>query len=200
MQSQMELRERTGAALADLVEEEIPAALVDGEMSQRLNDLSERLKAQGMSIDEWVARSGRPAEDIVAELRETAERSVRVDLALRAVADSEAIECTDEDLDTEIAQVAERVGLREREVRKQFECAQQVPAVRSDVRKRKAFDWLLERVEIVDEDGHTIDRDALVLEADGDDDVSASAADLDVDEDAGVHETAQADENSEDHE
>ena len=34
----------------------------------------------------------------------------------------------------------------------------QFPAVRSDLRKRKALDWLVEHVEIVDEDGTPIDR------------------------------------------
>jgi trigger factor len=204
LQAQMQLREATSEALAALVEEDIPDALVDREVSQRLNDLAQRLQAQGQTLDEWVARQGRPADDIVAELRETATQAVRVDLALRAVADAEGIECTDEDLEKEYAQIAEQMQIRAREVRKQFERAQQVPAVRSDVRKRKAFDWLLERVEIVDEDGHIIDRDALVLEADEVGGVSASATDLDVDND--VHEVAppagteMADDNSEDDE
>jgi trigger factor len=43
-------------------------------------------------------------------------------------------------------------------VRREFERGGQLAAVRSDVRKRKALDWLLERVEIVDEDGQPIDR------------------------------------------
>jgi trigger factor len=182
VQAQANLREQTGESLAALVEEEVPQPLIDQEVSQRLNDLGMRLQAQGMTLDDWVARSGRSADDIVAELRETAAQAVRVDLALRAVADAEAVECTDQDLEQEFAQVAERMGMKAKEVRKQFERAQQVAAVRSDIRKRKAFDWLLERVEIVDEDGHTIDRDALVLEADEVDDVSASGTDLDLDD------------------
>jgi hypothetical protein len=36
------------------------------------------------------------------------------------------------------------------------------------VRKRKALDWLLERVEIVDEDGHAIDRADLEVGQDSD--------------------------------
>jgi trigger factor len=204
VQAQMNFREKTGECLAELVEEDMPEALIDKEVSERLNDLAMRLQAQGMTLEDWVAQSGRSADEIVAELRETAAQAVRVDLALRAVAEAEAIECTDEDLEMEFAQVAERMNLRAREVRKQFERAQQVPAVRSDIRKRKAFDWLLERVEIVDEDGHTIDRDALVLEAEEVGGVSASAGELDGDD--GVHEVAppagaaQADENSEDDE
>ena len=38
-------------------------------------------------------------------------------------------------------------------MREQFERAEQMPAVRSDIRKRKALEWLVEHVEIVDEDG-----------------------------------------------
>jgi hypothetical protein len=34
-------------------------------------------------------------------------------------------------------------------------------AVRSDVRKGKALDWLLDHVEVKDTDGNPVDRDAL---------------------------------------
>jgi hypothetical protein len=36
--------------------------------------------------------------------------------------------------------------------------------VRSDLRKRKALEWLIEHVEIVDEQGNPIDRSALRVE------------------------------------
>jgi trigger factor len=163
VQAQMALREKTGEVLAELVEEEIPDPLIAQEMQQRLQDLSMRLEAQGMNLDTWIAMSGKEPDEVVADLRETATTAVKVDLALRAVAEAEGIECTDEDLEQEYAQVAERLNLKAKEVRRQFERAEQVPAVRSDVKKRKAFDWLLERVEIVDEDGTTIDRADLEL-------------------------------------
>jgi trigger factor len=169
VQAQMALREKTGEVLAELVEDEIPDALVSQEMQQRLQDLSMRLEAQGMNLDTWIAMSGKQPDEVVEELRETATTAVRVDLALRAVAEAEAIECTDEDLEQEFAQVAERLNIKAKEVRRQFERAEQVPAVRSDVKKRKAFDWLLERVEIVDEHGTTIDRADLELPDTSDD-------------------------------
>jgi hypothetical protein len=36
-----------------------------------------------------------------------------------------------------------------------------MPAVRSDVRKSKALEWLVDHVEVVDEAGHLIDRSQL---------------------------------------
>ena len=41
-------------------------------------------------------------------------------------------------------------------------------AVRSDIRKRKALEWLLERVEVLDPEGATIDRSELELPSDED--------------------------------
>lgn len=174
VQAQMALREKTGEVLAELVEDEIPDPLIAQEMNQRLQDLSMRLEAQGMNLDTWIAMSGKEPDEVVAELRETATTAVRVDLALRAVAEAEGIECSDEDLEQEFAQVAERLNIKAKEVRRQFERAEQVPAVRSDVKKRKAFDWLLERVEIVDEDGKTIDRADLELPDPSDDGADAT--------------------------
>jgi trigger factor len=74
------------------------------------------------------------------------------------VAEAEGIECTDDDLDAELAEVAEQVGEGAEAVRAQFERGGQLAAVRSDVRKRKALDWLIERVEVVDDGGNSIDR------------------------------------------
>jgi trigger factor len=134
-------------------------------MQQRLQDLAMRLQAQGIGLEQWFAMSGQTPEDVSAELRETATQSVKVDLALRAVADAENIDCTDEDIEAEYASVAERVGEDVSVIRERFERAEQVSAVRSDIRKRKALDWLLTHVEIVDEEGLAIDRADLEITA-----------------------------------
>lgn len=168
-QAQMSLREKVGQALAELVEDEIPEAMVNTEMQQRLNDLAMRLEAQGLTLEQWVAMSGKSADEVVEDLRDAARTAVKVDLALRAVAVAEGIECDDDDLDAEIEALAERVGMKPAKVRQQLERADQIAAIRSDIKNRKAFDWLLERVEIVDEDGNVIAREDLELTSSADD-------------------------------
>jgi trigger factor len=157
-QAQAQLRQATGEALAKLVEDEPPEPLVNHEMQHRAQDLALRLQAQGVDPEQWLAASGTTNEQFTSELKEAAQTAVKVDLALRAVADAEDVECTDDDLEEELTSVAERVGEKVGQVRREFERGGQLAAVRSDVRKRKALDWLLERVEIVDEDGQPIDR------------------------------------------
>jgi trigger factor len=192
-QAQSALREGTGQALAKLVEDDVPEALVTHEMNHRAQDLALRLQAQGLTPEQWLAITGKSSEDLTAELREAAETSAKVDLALRAVADAEEIECTDEDLDDELAGVAERVGEPVARVREEFERGGNLSAVRSDVRKRKALDWLLERVEIVDEDGQAIDRADLEVSPDSVSPAPSEAGEGDTD----THETDETDETDE---
>jgi trigger factor len=169
-QAQMALREKVGEALAALVTDELPEALISHEMQDRLQDLAMRLQAQGMQLEQYLTMTGADPETFSQELRETATAGVKVDLALRAVAEAESIECTEDDLTDEIDGVAARVGQSPEEVRDRFERVGQLSAVRSDIKKRKALEWLLERAEVLDPDGATIDRSELELPVDLDDD------------------------------
>ena len=153
-----ELQEKVGQALAELVDIELPESLVSMELNNRLQDLAMRLQAQGIQLEQYLMMTGRTQEQLVDELREAADTSSRVDLGLRAVAVAEGIGCSDEELDAEIEAVAERVGEKPAKVRQQLERNDQIPAVRSDITKRKALEWLLEHVEIVDEHGDPVDR------------------------------------------
>ena len=162
-QAQMALREKTGEALAALVTDDLPEAMVNHEMQERFQDLAMRLQAQGMQLDQYLQMTGTDPEQFSQELRDTATSGVKVDLALRAVAVAEGIDCTDEDLLTELEEVAERVGQSVDEVRERFESVGQISAVRSDIKKRKALEWLLEKVELLDPEGVKIERSELEI-------------------------------------
>jgi trigger factor len=185
MQAQMSLREKVTEALADLVDVEVPEALVNHEMSHRLEDFVMRLQAQGLTLDQWLDSSGQDQGEFVDTLRTTAAQAARFDLGLRAVVAAEEIEATDDDLDAEFAQVAERLELDPAAVRQQFVDADQISQVEADIRMRKALDFLVSTVEIVDEDGNPIDRADFEISAGSDDDEpDDDGADVDLTDDA----------------
>jgi trigger factor len=169
-QARMALQEAVAEALAELVEDDPPEPLIESEMQTRLQDLAMRLGAQGIELGDYMRITGQDPEAFRDDLRTSAERSVRVDLALRAVATSEELEVDDDELDAEIEGVAARVGQPPARVREQFERNHQIPLVRSDLRTRKAMDWVLERVEVVDRDGTVLDREALLADPEHDHD------------------------------
>ncbi|MBV8690057.1 MAG: trigger factor [Actinobacteria bacterium] len=165
VQAQLALRDEAVKALVELVADDMPDALVGSEMDRRLHDLAHRLEAQGADLGQYLAATGKPQEEFVEELKASSSDSVKADLALRAVADAEGIEVSEEDLDEEIVRLSERFGQPPGTLRDQLERADQMAAVRSDLRKAKALEWLLDHVEVVDEEGHPIDRAALTPEA-----------------------------------
>jgi trigger factor len=168
-QAQMALRQGVVDALVALVDEDPPEALVEAEVERRAQDLVARLQAQGATVQQYLEATGQGAEELTAQLREQAVGSAKADLALRAVIEAEHIEATDGDLEEEIGRLAERLEMKPARVRQELERAEQVQAVRSDIKKTKALEWLVAHAEVVDEDGAPVDRAALEPPAEGDD-------------------------------
>jgi trigger factor len=164
MQAQMALQQKGIDALVELVTEDIPEVLVAEELRERIHDLNHRLEHQGIGIEQFLMASGRDEQQLLDELKEGALRGVKADLALRALVDAEDIEISDEELATELAAMAERLDTDVDQVRDELDRAGRLPAVRSDQRKAKAMRWLLDNVELVDEEGNPVSRDDLKVD------------------------------------
>ncbi len=161
VEAQMALQQKTVEALVELVTEEIPDQLVLEELRERIHDLNHRLEGQGMSLGQFLGVTGRSEEEFLEELRAQALQSVKADLALRALVEAEDIQIADEELDEELAAMGSRLEMDADQVRSQLEQAGRLAAVRSDRRKAKAMRWLVDSVELVDENGAPVSRDDL---------------------------------------
>ena len=79
------------------------------------------------------------------------------DLALRAVVVQEHIEANDEEVDREIERLAERVGEKPAKLRRDLERRGVVEAVRSDIARGKALQFLVDHAAVVDEAGDPVE-------------------------------------------
>ena len=156
-------------ALAELVEVEIPDAMVDADLNQRVQGTVEQFQAQGIDLGQWLAATGQGPDDFVESMRGASVEAVKVDLALRAVADAESIEVEPDDFEREYARMAMQYQQKAKDIRKAYEDNEAVPELAAQIRKSKAFDWLLHNVEFVDPDGGAIDRDTLLGHSHDDD-------------------------------
>ena len=161
VEAQLALQQRTVEALVELVTEEVPEQLVLAELRERIHDLNHRLEGQGMGLAQFLGLTGRSEEEFLEELRAGALQSVKADLALRALVAAEEIDLTEEELDEELATMGARLEMDAEQVRTQLERAGRLAAVRSDRRKAKAMRWLMDTVELTDEDGSPVSRDDL---------------------------------------
>ncbi|HEV3402086.1 MAG TPA: hypothetical protein VG078_09730, partial [Acidimicrobiales bacterium] len=148
-------------ALVELVDDEMPRALVAAEMERRQEVLVHRLGHQGVQLEQYLQLTGTSPDQFFAQLEQQSIAAIKADLALRYVAEAEGVEVTDDDVAQEIATMAERQGVDEARIRKALESEDRLPEVLSGIRKSKALEWLIEHTEYVDEDGRVIERSEL---------------------------------------
>ena len=166
MQNQMALRQKAIDALAGLVsDDDVPDVLVDAEVNERIHELQHRLEAQNVGLAEYFQATGTSPDDLLSTVRVDAQTAVKADLALRAVVEAEELPLTDEELEAEVATMADRMGTSPAELRRQLDTAGRTGAVRSELRKRKALEWLLDHVDLFDEEGNPMSRDDLEADA-----------------------------------
>jgi trigger factor len=179
-QARSAVQQNTAEALAALVLDEIPESMIDNEVNARIQDMVQRLQQQGMDVGAYLEAMGMTAESLAAEFREPAEQAVRVDLALRSIAEAEGMNPDDEKLDEQLEVMAGMSGQSATELRERLAEVGQLSVLRADLGKQAAMEWLTENVELIDENGDPIDRAALEIpeeEAEGSDD-SADSTDL----------------------
>jgi trigger factor len=157
LQAQMALRDRVLDELASLVPVEAPDPLVQQDMERRLHDLMHRLEAQGVDIPQYLAATSQDQATFVDGIRAGSTQAVLADLGLRAVVAQEEIEATDEELDAEIDRLAERLGEKPNKVRRDLDQRGVLEAVRSDIARGKALEFLIDHATVVDPEGNTID-------------------------------------------
>jgi trigger factor len=175
MQTQMALRQKTIEALAELVTDDaVPEVLVDAEVNERLHDLQHRLEAQKLGLAEYFQATGTTPDELLGAVRVDAQAAVKADLALRALVEAEELTLSDDELQAEIVTMAERMGTTPTELRRQLDTAGRTGAVRSELRKGKALEWLLDHVELFDEEGNPMSRDDLRADASGEGEIEQS--------------------------
>ncbi len=150
-QAGMLVRDRIAIAVANLVEVDIPEVLVEAEIDGRIRDMAMRLDAQGLEFEGYLEAVGSDIGSLREDYRETAEVSARVDLGLRAVAEAEGLDVEQEDLDSYLEMLASQTNSDVSAVAEMLTGSGRMIEVRADLRKQAALEWLLERVEIVDE-------------------------------------------------
>ena len=179
LEARLLLRERAVDALAEIVSEEMPATLVAAEAERARDALAHRLAERGLTIDQYLKASGQDPNELDAEFERQAVSQVRADLALRALADAEGIVIDDQELAAQVERLASQTNQDARSLAARLARTGGLEQLRSDVRNEKAVAWLVNSVDIVDEQGAPMDR-TLLLEAVGSEEETAVSADAEV--------------------
>lgn len=85
---------------------DIPDAMIDTQVNQMAEDFAQRLKAQGMKLEDYFRFTGMTPDKYIAEIRPQAIKRIQTRLVLEAVAAAEKIEVSEEKYSEELKKMA----------------------------------------------------------------------------------------------
>lgn len=122
---------------------EVPECMFNNRTDEMIQDYSYRLQMQGIDLNTYLTYLGQDMDSFKASFREGAEKQVKSSIALEAIVKAENIEATDDEIDAEVAKLAEQYQMDAEQIKN----AVPVDQLASDIKTRKALDLIVETAE-----------------------------------------------------
>ncbi|MEG7333601.1 trigger factor [Bacillus sp. 0102A] len=135
------LREELVLKASENAEIDVPQAMVDTELDRMLKEFEQRLQMQGMNLELYTQFSGQDEAALKEQMKEDAEKRVKSNLTLEAIAKAENLEVSDEEVDAELSKMAEAYNMPVENIK---QAIGSTDAMKEDLKVRKAIDFLVE--------------------------------------------------------
>ncbi|QTM99990.1 trigger factor [Sediminibacillus dalangtanensis] len=123
-------------------EVDIPEAMVETELDRMVKEFEQRLQMQGMTMDMYYQFSGTDEAGLKEQMKDDAEKRVKTNLTLDAIANQEEVEVTDEDVDKELESMASMYQTEVDQLKQML--GGNTDAIKEDLKFKKAIDFLVE--------------------------------------------------------
>ena len=142
VEDEVETRFRADAADALVAASKVEAAgpLVESRTRELLRGFARQIEARGVQLDTFLAMTGQSPDELVARLRDEAERSVARELVLEAAAEQLGLEVADAEVEELVNEQAEALGDDAEETLVTLRESGRFEVLRDDLRLRKALD------------------------------------------------------------
>jgi trigger factor len=154
-------RDKVLAKLLDSVDFELPESVVKAEIEFREHEIVHSLGHDDDLLERYLTMQGKTRDEFTAELREGAEKSVRAQFVLDAIADKTEVQIGDSELTEYLVREAARYEMPPQEFANQIVQSGKLPDLIAGVRRNKALATVLETAVITDESGNAVDLSAL---------------------------------------
>ncbi|WP_088007266.1 trigger factor [Indiicoccus explosivorum] len=143
--SDMALRDQLVEKAAENATIDIPRAMVETEVDRMLQDFEQRLSQQGMNLDLYYQFSGQDEQALRDQMRDDAEKRVRVSLTLEAIAEAEGLKVTSEDIDKELEKMAGQFNMETEQIKAALGGT---TMLENDIRMQNTVEFLVENAKI----------------------------------------------------
>ena len=139
-----EVDEQLSVALMEKLEADIPECMFETETENFVRDYDNRLRMQGLDLKTYFQYTGMTLETLREQMRPQAERQVKLRLALEKIAALEALEATEEDINSEYENIANSYNVPVDQVKASIDAT----AIAEDMKVKKAMDLVKETAKI----------------------------------------------------
>jgi trigger factor len=157
-------RDKVLEALLDGSEFPVPESALTAEIEYREHEVVHSLGHDDDLFARYLEMQGKTKDEFDAELRESAEKSVRAQFLLDAIAEQIDVQIDDGELTEYLIRQAARYQMAPQEFANQVMQAGNLPALVADVRRNKALATVLEKAAITDASGNPVDLSALTAD------------------------------------
>ncbi len=126
---------------------EIPEVMVEQRIDQMIQELAMNMEGRGLKLDDYLKFSNKTVDELRKEYADTAAKNVRTDLVLDAVAKTENIEVTPDDMNREIFTMAQNFGADPKEVWDIITKEGRVSMLVGSVARKKAARFIVDNAE-----------------------------------------------------
>lgn len=149
-EAEMSLRNEVMRKVVAEAEVELPETLVNQELEEVLAEFAYRLSLQGVSIPQYLDRTNKSLDDLKGDLRPEAEKRLKNELVLEAIAEKEKLTISDEELRKQIELLAEKSGKKADELSKEMEQKGQLELLKYDMILKKSLDFIVDKAKKVE--------------------------------------------------
>lgn len=122
-------------------EMDIPEAMLNTRADEMIDNFARRLESQGMSFDQYMKYTGADRNTMRDQVKPQAKIQIRNELVLEKIADTENLEVSDDELSSEIADMAKSYNVKAEDMEKMLGDDQK-DIIRKDLRLQKAADLI----------------------------------------------------------
>lgn len=130
------------AIIAD-AQMDIPEAMLMTQQRQMVDDFAQRIRMQGITIDQYFQFTGLTKEALLEQMKPQAEQQIKSRLVLEAVAKAENLEASEEEYTDEIKKMAETYQMTEEKMTEMIGAFEE-KAIKEDLRVKKALNFVVE--------------------------------------------------------
>jgi trigger factor len=141
---EQDFRVATIDAVAEKATVDLPDELATARATERWERVERQLASRGMDPNAYLQMQGRTREEVIEESKPDAERELKREAVLIAIAEAESIEASDEEMVEALAHTAEHERTTPEKLLERLRENGRDAMVREDIRVRKAIDLVAE--------------------------------------------------------